>query len=96
MFEQCTLQDVFTAKTGSVQHGNSDWIITFQVHGEQLNLEIDRGARCNVLSRNTAGKFCSLTNIEKSHVIITGVSGRPEKAYEQIDLPCTYIQRSRA
>jgi hypothetical protein len=90
MFEQCTLQDVFTAKTGSVPQGDSDWIVTFQVHYEQLKLEIDTGARCNVLSRNTAEKFCSLTNIEKSHVIITGVSGRPEKAYGQIDLPCTY------
>jgi hypothetical protein len=39
-----------------------------------------------VLSRSTAEKICSLTNIKKSQVIITGVSGRPVKAHGQIDL----------
>ena len=66
MFNQCTVQDVFIAKTGYVSSAKSDdWRALLKI-----NVEIDSGARCNVLSKATAEKFQSISTITPSDVII--------------------------
>ena len=59
IFEQCTIQDVFTAKTNDMSNSDSEWNVTLHVRGQKLQLELDTGARCNVLSKATAEKFTS-------------------------------------
>ena len=90
IFEQCTIQDVFTAKTNDMSNSDNEWNVTLHVRGQKLQLELDTGARCNVLSKATAEKFTPISLIEKSDVIINGVSGKQFKAYGQISLPCSY------
>ena len=92
MFNQCTVQDVFTDKTGYVSSAKlDDWRALLKIKDVGfLNVEIDTGARCNVLSKATAEKFQSISTITPSDVIINGISGKPMKAYGKVLLPCKY------
>ena len=89
MFVQCHVQDVFTLKTNS-GNSDSDWIAELNVAGKSLSFEIDSGARCNILSKQTADMFRPLSKVEPSDIIINGVSGVPIKSYGKMTLPCVY------
>ena len=90
MFDtQASVSDVFTADIG--EEKDSDWSVKFAVGKSILELEIDSGAACNVLSRATAEKLQSHNaKILRSNAVINGVSGQQIKAYGQITLPCMY------
>lgn len=89
MFDQCQVQDVFTLKTNS-GHSDIDWTAELNVAGKNLSFEIDSGARCNILSKQTADLFKPVSRIKISDIIINGVSGVPIKSYGKITLPCVY------
>lgn len=89
MFEQsASVADVFVATSDASE--NKEWTVAFNVGDKQLPLEIDSGAMCNVLSKQTAEKFTSMAPIVKSDTIINGVSGKQTKAHGKIVLPCEY------
>ncbi|XP_060069286.1 uncharacterized protein K02A2.6-like [Ylistrum balloti] len=91
IFDQCTVQDVFKTDVFNIKHhSDNDWKAHLDVNGQTLTVEIDSGARCNVLSKDSASKFLSDSQIEESDVIINGVSGRPLKACGMVTLPCAY------
>ncbi|XP_021360878.1 uncharacterized protein K02A2.6-like [Mizuhopecten yessoensis] len=89
MFDQCTVHDVFTTDTDD-SHEDCEWKVALDVTGKKLTVEIDSGARCNVVSKNTAEAFQSVSAIQQSDAIINGVSGKPMKAFGKINLPCAY------
>jgi hypothetical protein len=88
MFEQCEMYDVFMLKTD--KESDHEWTADLTVDGKQLAVEIDSGARCNVLSRMTAETFRSVAQIKPSDVIINGISGIPMKSHGKMTLPCHY------
>jgi hypothetical protein len=92
MFEQCaSVQDVFVANVDTLKtQVEQDWKVKFKVNNTDLLLEIDSGAMCNVLSRNTAERFRSVSQIKQSDTIINGISGKQMKAFGKITLPCEY------
>lgn len=92
MFKQCaTVQGVFVANVDTLKNkAEQDWKVKFKIDDADLLLEIDSGAMCNVLSKNTAEKFRSVFPIKQSDTIINGVSGKQMKAFGKITLPCEY------
>ena len=87
-YEHASTHDVFTVESDNQQQDCS-WNVIFKVGQIDLNLEIDSGAMCNVLSKSTAEQF-KFTKIQPSNVTINGVSGKQFKAYGKIRLPCMY------
>lgn len=94
MFTQsASISDVFIAKADASD--NQEWTVTLKVGNEDLNLEIDSGAMCNVMSKRIAEKFQRVAQITQSDTIINGVSGKPIKAQGKIVLPCVYKGTNR-
>ncbi len=60
------------------------------VKGTPTNLEIDTGARCNILSLRTVRAVNAENEITASDIFISGVHGHPVKALGQVMLPCSY------
>ena len=89
MFQQCNVRDVFTCNVDT-EHSDADWTVTMVTQGKKLHLEIDSGARCNVLSVKTAQMLGVMRWLEKSNLIISGVSGKPMKVVGHVTLPCQY------
>lgn len=48
MFNQCTVQDVWTASTDTNSESTGDWKVTFDIGNKKLTLDIDSGAQCNI------------------------------------------------
>lgn len=94
MFNQCTVQDVWTASTDTNSESTGDWKVTFDIGNKKLTLDIDSGAQCNILSKTSAEKFSAVAPITDSNVIINGVSTKV-KAFGQISLPCKYKDTER-
>jgi hypothetical protein len=69
---------------------DSEWTVTFDVKGLPLELEIDSGARCNIISKSKAQQYTSISSICGSSTVIHGVCGSPTKVYGEITLPCRY------
>ncbi len=53
LFDQCTVHDVFMCDSGMNDACDDEWIACMKVQGKCLKLEIDSGARCNILSLET-------------------------------------------
>lgn len=94
MFNQCTVQDVWTVSTDTNSESTGDWKVAFDVGNKKLILDIDSGAQCNILSKTSAEKFSSIAPITDSNIIINGV-GTKVKAFGQISLPCKYKDTER-
>ena len=69
---------------------NSEWVVIVNVDNNALALEIDTGARCNVISLNSVNKLGFTSSIQSSNIRINGVHGNVEKAYGVVTLPCVY------
>ena len=71
---------------------DSDWTVIFNVPGSpfDLELEIDSGARCSIISKEIAQRFTSIAPVHESKTVINGVCGNPTKVYGEITLPCKY------
>jgi transposase InsO family protein len=89
MFEQCNVYDVFKCAT-NVSTKDDDWFVDLNVHGKQLSLELDTGARCNILSLKTLKRLQFDNKIEKSNVLISGVHSNAVKAVGKVTLSCEY------
>lgn len=94
MFDQCTTEDVFTAKTNK-HNSDTDWVANLKVKDKDLLVELDSGARCNILSENTAKTFQNVSEIKPSDLIINGIGSRPMKSRGKIVLPCRYKDTKR-
>ncbi|KAK3098150.1 hypothetical protein FSP39_016659 [Pinctada imbricata] len=95
MFDQCTIHDVYAADSNvlndtSRSSSDSDWSVTFDVKGINLTLEIDTGARCNVIAKSIAEKFTAIAPIRKANNYINGISGHLVEPVGQIILPCRH------
>lgn len=55
-----------------------------------MELEIDNGARCSVISKTIAQRFTSIASVCESGTVINGVCGNQTKVHGQITLPCKY------
>ena len=79
----------------NVMHVNDvdqDFHAILEIDGRALKVELDTGAKCNVLSL----KSLQILNVDvemlPSHVSIRGVHGQSMKAIGCVRLPCTYKQ----
>ena len=88
MFDDLHVNDVFVATVDNVK--NSEWIATFDVGGDILPLEIDTGARCNVLSLGTLNSLKCKYQMKSSATVINGIHGVQGKSLGVVTLPCQY------
>jgi len=93
LFDSCAVEDVF--KVDIKQSTNDEWKARISVNGNDLLVEIDSSARCNVLSKKTAESFMNISTLKPSYILINGVSGTAVKALGQMTLPCTYKSITR-
>ena len=68
----------------------NDFDVCVLVNGKQLNLEIDTGAQCNIISRSTVEKLELAHEVKTSNMMISGIHNSPRKAFGSISLPCMY------
>lgn len=73
MFDQCTVQDVWTVSTDTNSGATDDLEVTFDVGNKKLTLDIDSGAHFNILSNTSEEKLSSIVPISDSNVIINDV-----------------------
>ena len=52
---------------------DNEWIADLKVNGQSVLLEVDTGARCNIMSLNTVKRLGLECNIKKSNVRFNGV-----------------------
>ena len=64
--------------------------VTFQVNNHSLSVELDTGAKCNILSLASLKKLNEKYEIKPSNAIISGVHGKRVKAIGCVRLPCEY------
>jgi transposase InsO family protein len=87
MFDDCTFADVYRANTGD---DDGDWCVDMKVSGKTLRLELDSGAKCNVLSWETLQNLNVYHELLESDVFINGVHGQSVRAKGYTVLPCKY------
>ena len=68
----------------------SDWQAIFDVNGQQLALEIDTAAHCNVISLNTVRRLGLEDQIVTSNVLINGVHNEAKRPHGSIKILCGY------
>ena len=98
MFDDCFVNDVFhydiyNASNGSdsnLRNSDDDWCVTVNVFNKALCLEIDSGARCNILSKHSLDDLGVNCTLMPSKVFINGVHGQSVKALGCVKLPCNY------
>lgn len=88
LFEQCSTKDVFKTTIDGEYH--EEWTVDFNIGGELLTVEIDSGARCNILGMKEANKLKNKYEMKESKTVIKGISGEPLKAVGRIVLHCNY------
>ena len=71
---------------------DAKWVVNFNVEGKPLQLEIDTGARCNLLGLDTLKTLGTkhVSAVKPSSMYIKSVHGNSEPAYGKITLPCEY------
>jgi transposase InsO family protein len=90
-----SINDVFVAQVDHVNKVNSnDWDVVFRVNDKLLKLEIDTGAKCNILSTDSL-KNLGIEHVTKnSSTIIHGVHGKQVQSLGLVTLKCTYKEMS--
>ncbi len=86
MFEN---MNVYTAKVEG-HNVENEWNVAFQVYDSTLCLEIDTGARCNILSRHTLIDLGVHYVLQPSSTVVRGVHGESRKSQGIVTLPCLY------
>ena len=71
---------------------DSNWTVIFNVPVSpfDLELEIDSGARCSIISKAVVQRFTSISPVHESNTDMNGLCGNPTKVYGEITLPCNY------
>ena len=69
---------------------DNEWVADLKVNGQSVLLEVDTGARCNIMSLNTVKRLGLECDIQKSNVRINGVHGNVIQAYGVLTTKCTY------
>ncbi len=72
----------------------NDWSVDMEMRGKTVKLEIDTGARCNLMCLSTVQKLGLEGDIQKSNVRINGVHGNVIKAYGVVKIPCVYKDKT--
>lgn len=98
IFDQSIVQQCYTAfmeesfASIHISSADNDWTVTFEIQGSQypLELEIDSGARCSIISKAIAQRFTSIASVCESGTVTNGVCGNPTKVHGEITLPCKY------
>ena len=82
IFYQSMVQQCYTAflensfeNVHMASSADSDWTVIFNVPGSpfDLELEIDSGARCSIISKEIAQRFTSIAPVHESNTVINGV-----------------------
>jgi len=68
----------------------SDFNAVLDVNGKPLSVELDTGARCNILSRKSLERLRVRYQMKPSSLYIRGVHGKCVKAVGAVTLPCAY------
>ena len=85
------VDNVFVAATESeVNKIDDDWCVNLSVKGKQLCVEIDTGAKCNILSLSALEALNVPYKLSDKTVglLITGVHGESERSIGSVTLPC--------
>ena len=89
MFDQCRVSEILTCKAES--NDNDYWYVNMNVNDETLQMIIDTGAMCNVITTTSLLKLrVNLQNVGPSQVMLKGFNGKTMKAYGTIVLNCSY------
>ena len=89
--------DVFIVTTeADVNKADDDWSVDLSVLGAKLCVEIDTGAKCNILSLTTLQALKVPYVLGQKTILVTGVHGESERSLGDVTLPCKYnkIQRN--
>ena len=90
------VDNVFVATTESeVNKADDDWCVNLSVQGKQLCVEIDTGAKCNILSLSALEALNVPYNLSDKTVLITGVHGESERSIGSVTLACAYNSTQR-
>ena len=90
------VDNVFVATTESeVNKIDDDWCVNLSVQGKQLCVEIDTGAKCNILSLSALEALNLPYVLSDKTVLITGVHGESERSIGSVTLPCAYNNTQR-
>ena len=73
----------------SVNSISQDWAINSQVNNKTIQMHIDSGAKCNVISEETLKEINIKTFLRKSDVTLKSFSGHTIKPKGTVTLPCT-------
>ena len=77
--------DVFT-----VNESKDEWMVTLSTGGKLFDVEIDSGARCNIINLSTVKYLNVEHKMVSSNSVISGIGGNRIKACGQIELPCNH------
>ena len=94
MFEKHNVDDVVEIFACNDVKDN-DWTVEVKVGNDCMRLEIDTGAKCNVINMATLqslGRY----QLQPSRVSIRGVHGQCVKAIGMVQLPCSYKNITRS
>ena len=81
--------DVDVLKTDQgVDH--DDFYVTMHVGHDPIRLELDTGAKCNIMSYETLESLGTKHELKPSPLFIRGVHGQSQKAIGVVTLPCYY------
>ena len=93
--EMDDLADMFEQKayvrSGRTQINSDDWYVVVNVFNRfEVNLEIDTGAGCNILSLNTVKRLGLLSKMQTSPVTITSIHDQTTRVEGAVTIPITY------
>lgn len=69
---------------------DDDFYAVVKVNGKPLCLELDTGAKCNVISKNTLVNLGKKYEVKPSRVVVNGVHGYKKRVEGSTVLPCMY------
>lgn len=106
LFDNCVVDeyehefqtDAYTCKVVNncnkecITDDDEKWVVKFKVEGKVLQLEIDTGARCNIIGLESLKllntKYASAVKPSKQK--IQGVLGKAQPGFGKINLPCEF------
>ena len=92
MFENMNCEDAHVAhEVGSNDvnmRDKNEWVVNLDVQGKCLPLEINTGARSNMIRKTTLDKLNVPHVVEPSSTVVMGVHGESKIAEGVVILPC--------
>ena len=84
--------DAYVCVNNGHKDSDNDFYATLSVNGKGLQVELDTGAKCNILSFKSLEELDVNFQLLPSQVLIRGVHGQSVKAKGIVRLPCAYKQ----